>query len=261
MTTATKTTPIATAAVARPPFGWILFSGKKAAGKTLASLNSPWQPVHIMDCENSSEDYFLHQARLQEMGLLRGEFTRDPCYTLAEYLAAATKIVQGKGVYGTIVIDTFGQVSNWVGEDQFLKDAKLADKQSQVVWGHIRDRIRKQLLELGKKCDLLVLTAHEREYPPMSKNFSPRCNPAVLELASISIRLVRQPNEKIPTGIVTGARLPFFAPQIKDFAIVKLLDYIQKPADWDKLKDDEKVTEAPAAALPGFNEARQYEEA
>jgi len=182
MTAVTKITPVATAIVARPPFGWVLLWGKKAAGKTLAALNSPWQPVHILDCENGSEDYFLHKERLAEMGLLRGEFTRDACYTLAEYVAAATKIVQGKGVYGTIVIDTFGQVTSWVGEDQFAKDVKIADKLGQVVWGHVRERLRKQLLELGKKCDLLVLTAHEREYPPLSRNYSPRCNPAVLEL-------------------------------------------------------------------------------
>jgi len=261
MTTATKTTPIATATVARPPFGWLLIWGKKAAGKTLASLNSPWQPVHVIDCENSSADYFMHQQILTDLGHLRGPFTRASCYTLADYLAEATRIVQGKETYGTIVIDTFGQVTSWVGEDQFTKDARISEKQGQVVWGHVRDRLRKQMNELGKKCSMLIFTAHEREYPPASKNFSPRCNPSVLELASISIRLTRPPNEKLPTGILSGARLSFFPPQIKDFAIEKLLDYIQKPADWDKLKDDERVIETPAAALPGFTQERQDEEA
>ena len=240
----------------KPPFGWLLIWGKKATGKTVAALNSPWQPVHVIDCENSSGDYFEHQARLVETGFLKGAFTRTMCYTLQEYLNELVRITKSTERYGTIVVDTFGQVANWIGEDQFKKEAGKADKQSQIVWGHVRDRIRTQLLELGKRCDLLVVTAHERKY---GDDITPRCNPTVLELCSLSVRLTRQPNEKMPTATIK-ARLPFFPPQIKDFTIGKLVDYIQKPANWDKLSEDEKLAEPSPTPQPGFDEKRQYEE-
>jgi len=243
----------------KPPFGYTLIWGPMKVGKTIAALNSPWQPVHIIDCENSSSDYFEHQERLVKTGLVRGQFTRTACASMTEYVAEVDRISKSKERYGTIALDTFGQISSWVGEDQFVKEAGKVEKQSQIVWGHVRDRLRKNLIILGSKCDLLVLTAHQREYPPASHKFSPRCNPVAIELTSISIRLERKPNEKLPSAEI-GARLPFFPPKIENFTLEKLLQYIAAPADWDNLKNDEKVQEPVSPSAPnGYSPEAELE--
>jgi len=247
------------------PFGWCLAWGKMGVGKTLLGLNSPWRPVHIIDLENSSYDYFMHMDRLTKMGTLRGPFTRSACYTLADYEDAYKKLVAKKQHYGTIVLDTIGQVANWIGENQFMKDARQADKQGQVVWGRVRDRIRNQLNELGSLCDMLIVTAHERVYEKkgLLAIISPRCNPTVLEVVSLSIRLERGANQKLPTAYFSAngakSRLSFFPPQIKDFSMDKLLEYVAQPADWGKLKDGEMAPEQPVPAS-GFSEEGQFEQ-
>ena len=246
------------------PFGTPLLWGAKKTGKTLASLNSPWQKVHVIDVENSTIDYFQHQDRLIKMGILRGPFTAAYCYTMNAYLDEVKRIQESKERYGTIVLDTFGQISSWIGEAEFAKMGDRADKQTQIAWGKTRDRLRNHMLELRKKCDFLILTAHEREYPPMSKKFSPRCNPSALELASFSIRLTRADNVAIPDADMKGARLPFFPPKIEKFDFMKLLQYTEQPADWNNLKDTEKAvpTEVAAVTAPtGYSEDREMMEA
>lgn len=237
----------------KPPFGPPCFWGKRGSGKTLAILNSPWQPVHIIDVENSSSDYFIHQKRLIEMGIIPQEFTRTPCLSFEafnkEYLRITGQEVQGGKLvktsdglkFGTIGLDTTGQISTWVATSKFasVSEAK-AEKMSQVVWGQIRDSLRNMLLQLQEHCDLIILTAHEREYRGA---FSPRLNPSILELTSFSIRLMRPPNQKLPDADFTYNRLPFFPPRVQQFTITKMLDYIQHPADWDNLKEEEKTVE------------------
>lgn len=240
----------------KPPFGPPVIWGKRGAGKTIAMLNSPWQPVHVIDVENSSGDYFMHQKRLIEMNFLTSEFTRASCFTFEafnqEYLRITGQAVKdGKVVkvndglhFGTIGIDTAGQIATWVANSRFaaVSPAK-AEKLSGVVWGDIRDRLRNMFLSLQEHCDLIILTAHEREFP--KGVFSPRINPGVLELTSYSIRLLRGPNQKMPDADFTYNRLPFFPPKVPGFTITKMLDYIQHPADWDNLKDEEKHVPAP----------------
>jgi len=223
------------------PFGIPLIWGAKKVGKTLCALNSPWQPVHVVDVERSTYDYSLHQERLIGSGVLTHKFTADYADTFEEYLAALDRIIKSDKRYGTLVVDTFGQAAQWTGEDTFNKMGEKAEKQSQLAWGKARDRLRKHILSLRAKCDFLVLTAHEREYPPMSKKFSPRCNPAVQELAAFSIRLTREANTQIPDAEILGARLPFFPPNIKGFTLMKLLQYVEQPVDWNNLTDDQKL--------------------
>jgi hypothetical protein len=248
---------------AKPPFGIPLIWGEKKAGKTLAALNSPWQPVHVIDTEFSTYDYFEHTPRLVEMKILRGKFTVCHVGSLAEYLTEIKRITSkdSKVHYGTIVLDTFGQISQWTGEDTFASMGDKAEKQPQLAWGKVRDRLRAQVIALRAHCDLLVTTAHQREYPPASHKYSPRCNPAATELASLSIQLVRDPNKPLPAAIMVGARLPFFPPKIPDFSIEKLLEYIQKPADWNQLSDEEKVEKEPEVAVqaPKYTEEAELE--
>jgi hypothetical protein len=234
------------------PFGPPCIWGKRGSGKTLAILNSPFQPVHIIDDENSSGDYFTHQKRLIELGYFPQEFTRAVCMSLEafnrEYFRITGQEVQnGKLVktsdglhFGTIGIDTAGQVATWIASAKFAAASPAkAEKMTQAIWGEIRDSLRNLFITLQEHCDYLILAAHEREYPKGS--FSPRVNPGVLELTSFSIRLSRSPNAKLPDADFTYNRLPFFPPRINQFTIAKMLDYIQKPADWDNLAEEEKI--------------------
>jgi hypothetical protein len=233
-------TPIKTE---KPEFGIPIVWGKRGAGKTLFSLNSPYTPVHIIDVENSSTDYEQHMARLIELKFFTEPFTR--VFT-PQWLDFNTEISKIMGLpnhtYGTIVIDTVGQVTEWYKTDQFERDKNIADKMSQVVWGRVRDRLRNLLLGLSKKADMIILLAHEREYNHV---VSPRCNPGVLELTSVSVRLVRDPNQQIPDGLITYARLPFWPPRIPQITLSKMLTFIERPADWNKLTDEQKAPPEP----------------
>lgn len=234
----------------KPPFGILAIWGKRKVGKTIAALNSPWEPVHIIDVEFSAEDYEQQFPMVHKLGLLDHPFTRASCITYDDFLREVLRITGTKDKpsdvhYGTIILDTVGQITEWIKTVEF--SVKDSDKIAQIVWGRVRDRLRNMLLQLLKHTDFVIMTAHEREYP--TGTFSPRANPAILELASTSVRLVRQPNQKIPDGIVDVARLPVFPPKIPKFSIDKLLAYMEKPADWDDLPEEERV-ETPMLPLP-----------
>ena len=224
-----------------PPFGITVLWGKRKVGKTIASLNSPWRPVHIIDVEFSAKDYEDQFEMVKELGLIKHPFTRASCLTAVDFFAEYNRIIEEDKMYGTIILDTVGQITEWTKIAQFAKvsDAK-AEKMSQVVWGEVRNSLRNMLLQLQLKTSLIIMTAHEREYAGVK---SPRANPTILELASMSIRLDRKPNQTIPDGIVDIARLPVYPPRIPQFTISKLLTYHKKPADWDNLPEDEQVTE------------------
>lgn len=224
-----------------PPFGITILWGQRKSGKTIGGLNSLWQPVHVIDVENSAKDYEANFKMCQDLGLIKHPFTRASCLTFSEFGSEAKRIIEGDEMYGTIQLDTIGQITEWIKNDQFGKNLKKSEKMSQVVWGEVRDRLRDMLLKMQMKCKLIILTAHQREYP--TGVFSPRANPAILELASVGFRLIKGPNQKIPDGITDIARVPVFPPRIQEFSIEKLLGYYESPADWDNLSDDEKVEE------------------
>jgi hypothetical protein len=231
-----------------PPFGIVALWGARKVGKTIAAINSPWQPVHVIDVEFSSKDYEDNREMVKELGLITEPWTRESCLVYSDFLIESGRIIKGSDFYGTIVLDTVGQITEWIKTAEFSKNLKKSEKMSQVVWGEVRDRLRGLLLKLQLKTKLIILTAHEREYPP--NNFSPRANPAILELASLSFRLTRAPNQKIPDGIVDIARIPVFPPKIPTFTIEKLLDYYKAPTNWDDLKEEEKIDDVVTTPIP-----------
>jgi len=245
----------------KAPFGATIFWGKKGTGKTLLAINSPWLPVHVIDTENSSKEYHMHQKKLIELGILQHEFTRVECldyptiqtelYRIVGYNPKTPQAPRSAGEhYGTIVIDTGGQWSEWVANLEH--GSANSDKLAQIVWGKIRDRLRRTIIELSGHCNCLLLTAHEREY---QKVFSPRCNPALLEVAAISIRLQRKPNEQLPTANFVATRIPFFPPSVHQFTIMKMLEYFGKPADWNHLEPEDMIPDEPAFVGPPEEEA------
>jgi hypothetical protein len=230
-----------------PPFGTTILFGKKGAGKTLAAINSPWEPVHVVDVEGSSSDYFKEQKKLLEMGILKHGFTRADCPTYAQFNAEMTRLSSNKQMYGTLVIDTGGQWAEWSRDKVFAENSSIVDKQSQVVWGKLRDKLRGGTLFLASRAKLVIVTAHEREFKGV---ITPRLNPAIIELAAMSWRLVRDPNKSLPDGYLSGARLPYFPPRMQAFTVANLLQFFDAPADWNNLSEGERQPEL-AMALPG----------
>jgi hypothetical protein len=224
-----------------PPFGITVLWGKRKVGKTIAALNSPWLPVHVIDVEFSAKDYEDNFEMMKELGILKNPFTRASCLVQDDFFTEFERITDKESDvhYGTIILDTVGQITEWTKTSIFARagDNKVA-KMSQIVWGDVRSSLRNMLLQLQMKSDLIVMTAHEREYAGVK---SPRANPTILELASMSIHLEKRPNQQIPDGIVDIARLPVYPPRIPEFTIAKLLTYHKKPADWDNLSEDEQV--------------------
>jgi hypothetical protein len=224
-----------------PPFGITVLWGPRKVGKTVAALNSLWLPIHIIDNEFSAKDYEDNFETVKELGLIENEFTRASCLMYQDFMNESSRIIKGDETYGTLILDTTGQITTWLANAHFASVSQSkAEKMSQVVWGEVRDRLRDMLLKLQVKTKLIILTAHEREYANVK---SPRANPSILELASLSIRLERRPNQQIPDGIVDVARLPVYPPRIPQFSIAKLLTYHKKPVDWDNLAPDEQVQE------------------
>ena len=267
-----KPAPVTKPVVVKPPFGIPVLWGRRGMGKTLASLNSPFQPVHVIDVENSSEDYDMHQDRLIELGFIKQHFTRVPTLTWESFMAEYDRITgrftgpdrktaykHSDVRYGTIVLDTAGQIATWVATNVFGAASEAqAEKMGQVMWGKVRDTLRNMLLHLQSQCDLVVLTAHEREWKGV---YTPRLNPSVLELTSLSLQLMRQPNQQIPDANVVYARLPFFPPRIPQFTLAKLMTYIQKPANWKELAEDEKIVEEkPVVTTPPSIEEQALDE-
>jgi hypothetical protein len=227
--------------IAPPPFRFVVPWGPKAVGKSLLILNSPWKPVHVIDTEYSTEEYYDNQDRLIKEGYFDAPFTRADAPNFEAVQDELKRIKEKNEHYGTLAIDTGGQFANWM-RDVIWRDPKNAskvDKQSQVLWGMVRDRLRDISIGLRAHCDLLIFTAHSREYKDKK---SARLNPAILEIAGAEIQMVRPPNSKLPQAQVKG-RLPYFPPRIKDFTLSSLLDYVEKPADMDNLSEDQKVEE------------------
>ena len=255
-----------TETIKKAPVGTILTYGASRAGKTMMCLNAPRQPVHVIDTEDSSGDYERYQDRLIEAGVIKHRFTRTYTPTFDSYAAEFGRItgatrVNGRAVhhdtgiaYGTLVIDTGGQMAEWLKQVIFeAATPNQVQNMSQVVWGRVRDALRTHLLHYTEHCEQLILVAHERKY---NKVYSPRINPAVLELTSVTIRLVRKQNQLLPEAHI-DARLPFFPPRIPEFTLQKLYDYVADPADWSALSDEEIIPQETIDVPTGFEDEEE----
>ncbi len=178
-----------------PPFGVILVWGSKGSGKTWFGLSSPYKPVLALDCENSSKAY-------KAAGLF--EFDRRECLDWEVFAKAVKEIPEGK--YGTILVDAAGQVGIWIEQYEFKRAGNRAESQSMLVWGEVRNTIRALMISLMKKAPMVVLTAHARvDYQAARRRevkYQERINGAFLELCDVSMQLVREPNERVPYGLI-----------------------------------------------------------
>lgn len=215
------------------PFKSILVWGEPGSGKTLFGWNSPYKPVLCMDFEYSSRPYrrVADQYDVNVVDILK--------YSGKEGFAELiTKVPDGK--YGTIVLDTAWQPFEWITQATFYKAGKRAESQSMLVWGDVRRAIRDTILGLAQKCEVLIMTAHARNRYG-TKEREPRISPSAFELVDVAIRLHRDPNKKVPVGVVDSRNrlMGLLPPKIEPCTWQKILEYVINPPDWDNLKPEE----------------------
>lgn len=222
-----------------PPIKVFMVWGQKGMGKTTFGITSPYRPVLVLDTENSSHLYHVHG--------IGGSFDRIDCLGMdwAEFGRAVQAIPQDK--YKTIVLDTAGEVGEMAKVYHFTKPGANPEKQSMLLWGEVRKSVRNLVVALLKKCEVLIVTAHARtDYNAMRAGrakLEERVHGAFLELADVSIQVVRDPNQKVPYGIVGERnRGGFLPPKITPLTWDRILHYcFNKPPDWDNLQPDEML--------------------
>ena len=115
--------------------------------------------------------------------------------------------------------------------------------------GEVRNMIRSFILSLMGKAKILVLTSHARtDYQAARQRqvrYEPRANPAFSELADVSVQLIREPNQRVPYGLIEERdRSMSLPPRIDPCTWEKMLGYLlEQPADWENLKPEEMAPE------------------
>lgn len=165
---------------------------------------------------------------------------------------AVISICDGNKEYGTIVIDTISQYEDWAKEYIWstARDWEIS-KQTGLLWGRTKDVVRQRILKLMRKAKVVVLTAHSRHEwvgnRPTGKLEAKALEP-VWDLADLVAFLSREPNQQLPKGTVQPpygkSRILALPPVIDPFTWPKLLDYMDKPANWGDLSPEEQAKDA-----------------
>jgi hypothetical protein len=66
--------------------------------------------------------------------------TARSCLDWDSFTRAVKEMPEGK--YGTVLIDTAGQVGAWIEQYEFKRAGPKAETQSMLVWGEVRNTIR-----------------------------------------------------------------------------------------------------------------------
>lgn len=216
----------------------VLVWGGPGVGKTLFGITSPYRPVLVLDTEEG--------ARLYKIGGLF-DFNREDCssYHSEEGLKRILeKTIASPEQWGTIVVDTGTQWCQWLSRDFFEKNRAMANNQSMLLWGMIKDDLRTTLAGLKRKCQMLVITSHDRFIYGQKDKKEPRVLSPVMELVDASLQLKRTPNKRIPSAIIQKSRIMALPPSLREATWAELLRYTMKaPADWDNLKPEELAPE------------------
>lgn len=224
------------------PFKCICVYGQYGVGKTLFALNSPFKPIVVLDNENGARIY-------------RDQFEFDwrDCTDSKVMAETVLSITKGDEQYGTIVIDTISQYEDWA-KDSVWSSAQEWEKTKQtgILWGKTKDILRKRILGLTAKAQVVILTAHSRmEWVgnrPTGKLEAKAMEP-VWNSSDVVAFLTRRKGERIPDGDVVPpygkSRILALPEHITPFTWAKILSYInEKPADWDNLSPEEQAKDA-----------------
>ena len=212
--------------------GCALVWGSMGMGKTRFALNSPYKPILHIDMHGSARHYFTDKKRL---GL---DFAWELCLTQDKLRVAMA--TAKKQHWGTIVLDTVEEFCGPLVVHFQRLHANKMEKLSELVWGDINNAITDRLTELMSRCDVLVMTADRRTFRGIEE---PRAKPAAVRLSDLVIRLVREPNQMIPSALVSRTRLEGLPPRIPQATWPSIFEYLKNPVDWANLKPDEMAPE------------------
>lgn len=225
-------------------FKTIVVWGEGGSGKTLFGLTSPIKPILMLDMHDSARLYEIDAKRL---GL---EFTRVDLKS-QPYSSAGKPAVESKH-WGTIVIDTVQEL--WLPFMQYMaKTSEDVQKNfamglNQIAMAQIGREFANLIKGIMSRCDLLVMTAWEGEF---NKKKYPKCPDVVLNLTDLVIHLERDPNKKIPSGVLTRKRFDGLPPRLPEATWKTLAHYIQNPVNYESLAPEEQVVLMPVSIVIG----------
>jgi hypothetical protein len=229
--------------------GTIGIAGRFGAGKTVFGLSNPWAndtPTIVIDSEGSAQQYrdvfnfevidLKPETSLNNL-LLDIDRYKHRCVIILESI----EILQD-----TLTTDIFA-----------TSNPNVVEKASTVVWGKVKTHLRRIIMALKSKCDILIITAHTRamfDNGQITKLQEPKFMAPAWELTHLALLLERRSTSILPDAIldptrgksrfvenVNGILLPVLPPRIPEFSWEKLLYYLKNPADYSNLKQEEKV--------------------
>jgi len=229
--------------------GVIAVYGEYGTGKSLFGLSCPLEPKLVIDNHGSTHQY----ADIIDFSLKNVD-DRNFFETIKEI-----KVSQNH--YGMIMLESMEIVQDWLfGFAANRFSASQKEKMKGLVWGETKRLMTNLILDLKKKCDILVITAHTKSEwvgnKPTGRKEAKFLEP-VWDLSYIVAYLHRGKSDIYPTGcvdpqygktrkihILDGTIYPVFPPLISPFTWSKLAYYINSPADYKNLKDYEKSRNA-----------------
>lgn len=229
--------------------GVLGIAGRFGSGKTVFGLTNPWAneiPTIVIDTEGSARQYegifnFVSIELKPETTLNNLLFEIDKHKHRCVIILESLEILQD-----TLTVDIFATTNQ-----------NVVEKASTVVWGKVKTNLRRILLALKSKCDILILTAHTRAMfvdGVITKLQEPKFMSPAWELSHLAVILEKKSTALLPEAVLDPARgrsrfihncngvlLPVLPPKIPDFSWEKLLNYMHHPADYQNLRPEEKV--------------------
>lgn len=146
-----------------------------------------------------------------------------------------------------------------------MTEAQMS-KAGGLLWGAVKDFQKQVLLKLSAKCQTFYFTSHLRSVwegdRPVRGKKEPKGKETLMELAGLYLWLERQADKEgnvpaVPSAIVLKERLAdtvinadgklsiiqLMPPRLPKGTVGAIREYIARPPDYQKLRDDEKVVE------------------
>lgn len=220
------------------PIRRVGLAGAHGVGKTRAILESPYSPILLIDLDDGSRPFMpyfeFERILVDEAGsvlkvidaLKKGEKEVVVPFGEREYTYPLLE------KYGTIGVDTWASYQAIYSDAYFDqvkrgKDAWKATKQSAIVWGGLKKNLAAHIHELGRYCNLLVITSHLRQMFDNDGRPVTGVKEAVfydrvwqtLDLVGFMTRAKNTPVPKVTFRPPLGkSRLPAMPPDLKAFS-------------------------------------------
>jgi hypothetical protein len=272
-------------------------TGKYQSGKTLFALSiAPGQKrTRVYDFELSASGYRgLDFDYVDVPATMRGLFGQKEYRPIDVFRWWQQDVLAIQpGSYAVIVADPITDIESGLVDfvaSEYAKHGFSSEKSfvitGGIFWSKVREHWKRLLADLASRCETFIFTAHLKKDwvngKPTSKD-KPGGKTTLLELASLYLWLDRSPDPK--TGKVSAKPrchkklkdrlsytsfdqqtmepviLPYLPPAFDDCSPSKIREYVQKPADYGKLKTNERVVEEAVSEIDKLEIERQIAQA